>query len=196
MSKPLGVVLAGGAGRRIGGAKATVKLAGRPLIAYPLEALWRALGAVAVVAKPDTELPCLPGVRVWLEPPRPRHPLVGIVHALERARGRPVLVCALDLPLVSEDLVRALATASRGAAPAVVVRADGRVHPTLGCYAAASLEPLRAALRVGQRPLRDTVAELRPRELEVADAEALFNVNTPEELLEAGELLRRRVNRT
>ncbi|MBK5220825.1 MAG: NTP transferase domain-containing protein, partial [Thermoleophilia bacterium] len=44
----LGAVLAGGSGSRIGGAKATVELAGRPLIAYPLAAL-EAAGVEAVV---------------------------------------------------------------------------------------------------------------------------------------------------
>ena len=48
------MILAGGLGRRIGGAKAVVQLGGRPLISYPLQALQAALGEVAIVAKPDT----------------------------------------------------------------------------------------------------------------------------------------------
>ena len=39
--RPIGVVLAGGSGRRIGGSKAIVKLRGQPLITYPLAALGR-----------------------------------------------------------------------------------------------------------------------------------------------------------
>ena len=58
---PIGVILAGGQGRRIGGSKAVVQLAGQPLITYPLEAVRTALGDVAVVAKADTQLPSLPG---------------------------------------------------------------------------------------------------------------------------------------
>src|SRR5438477_12761169 len=76
-SAPVGVILAGGAGRRIGGSKALVKLHGRPLISYPLAAMREALGDIAIVAKADTELPSLPGVTVWIEPDVPRHPLVG-----------------------------------------------------------------------------------------------------------------------
>ena len=98
---PIGVILAGGVGRRIGGSKAIVKLRGRPLIMYPLQALTLALGEVAVLAKPDTELPSLSGVTIWIEPATPQHPLVGISHALALAGDRPVLVCAADLPLVS-----------------------------------------------------------------------------------------------
>ena len=46
------------------------------------------------MAKPSTELPSLPGVTVWVEPESPSHPLLGIMHALSLAEGRPVLVCA------------------------------------------------------------------------------------------------------
>lgn len=52
---PLGVVLAGGRGSRLGGAKATAELAGRPLISYPLAALAEAGLEAVVVAKPDTD---------------------------------------------------------------------------------------------------------------------------------------------
>src|SRR5207302_6989084 len=95
---PIGVILAGGSGRRIGGSKAIVKLRGRAMIEYPLEALASVLGEVAVIAKPDTELPSLSGITVWIEPALPRHPAVGITHALALASGRSVLVCACDLP--------------------------------------------------------------------------------------------------
>jgi molybdopterin-guanine dinucleotide biosynthesis protein A len=189
---PIGVVLAGGAGRRLGGNKAAVKLAGRPLISYPLDALGRALGAVAVVAKPDSELPALPGVTVWIEPREPRHPLAGIVHALRCANGRPVVVCATDLPLVSEALIRSLAVADAGAAPAVLASADGRIQPTLGRYGSEALEALARALEQPERALTEMVEALRPKLLEVSDAEELFNVNTPEDLLQARAGLERR----
>ena len=78
----IGVILAGGSGTRMGGGKATVHLHGRPLISYPIEAVWRALGSAVVVAKPDTELPSLPGVTVWVEPDEFSHPLVGLRYAL------------------------------------------------------------------------------------------------------------------
>jgi molybdopterin-guanine dinucleotide biosynthesis protein A len=52
----IGSVLAGGRGSRLGGSKATVELAGRPLISYPLAALAAAGLDAFVVAKPDTPL--------------------------------------------------------------------------------------------------------------------------------------------
>jgi molybdopterin-guanine dinucleotide biosynthesis protein A len=186
---PLGVVLAGGLGRRIGGAKATVKLNGRPLISYPLDALGRVLGSVAVVAKRDSELPALAGVTIWIEPDEPRHPLAGIVHALRCAQGRPVLVCAVDLPLVGETLVRSITSAAAGSARAVVASAGGRLQPALGCYGPAALNPLASALASDDLMLSDAIRAIDPIVLEVANPEELLNVNTPEDLLEAAALL-------
>jgi GTP:adenosylcobinamide-phosphate guanylyltransferase len=49
------VVLAGGRGSRLGGeGKASLELAGRPMLAYVLEALNGALDEVAVAAKDST----------------------------------------------------------------------------------------------------------------------------------------------
>ncbi len=197
---PIGVVLAGGAGRRIGGGKAAVELCGTPLVVYPLRALQAVLAEVVVVAKRESELPPLPGVPIWIEPPEPRHPLAGIVHALEAAGaaagmeglGREVLVSAGDLPFVGPDLVDLLAHADAGGAPAVVPRAGGRLQPLLARYAPAAHAPLAAALAQDPPPsLSDAVAALRPRVLELEDARSFFNVNAPEDLLTASGLLGR-----
>ena len=189
--EPVGVVLAGGLGRRLGGAKATVELRGRPLICYPLEALAAVLGEVAIIAKTDTPLPSLPGVTVWIESQAPRHPLHGIVEALGLAGGRPVLACAADLPFVTPELVSSLARADAEGAPAVVTAADGALQPLLGLYQPAAAQPLAVAAREGA-PVREAVAALRPRLLKVDDPELLFNVNAPEDLLQAAAILDRR----
>ena len=73
MTAPLVAVLAGGHGRRVGGDKPALPLAGWPLIAWPLAAA-RAAGLEAVVvAKAATPLPEL-DVSVWVEPEQPSIP--------------------------------------------------------------------------------------------------------------------------
>lgn len=183
---PIGVVLAGGRGRRLGGGKAVVELRGRPLISYPLAALGAALSDVVVLAKPGTELPDLPGQAVWLERCVEQHPLVGIRCALERAGARAVLVCAVDLPLVTPELVGRLAV-SDPRAPVVVARHRDAIQPLLGRYRPEALGPLRAA-DLGL-PMREVVASLVPAFVEVDDPLELFNVNAPAELARAAELL-------
>jgi molybdenum cofactor guanylyltransferase len=197
---PVGVVLAGGSGRRMGGGKALVELHGVPLVLYPLRALQAVLAEVVVVAKQATDLPPLRGVPVWIEPAEPRHPLAGIVHALEGIGAaadldgltREIVVTAGDLPFLTPLLVERLARAEAHGAPAVVPRAGGRLQPLLARYGPASYAPLAAALRRDPPPsLTDVVAALDPYVLELDDALPFFNVNAPADLLTAAGLLDR-----
>jgi molybdopterin-guanine dinucleotide biosynthesis protein A len=173
----------------MGGAKATVELAGRPLIRYPLAALAAALDDVAVLAKADTELPSLPGATIWVEPQVRHHPVVGILQALALAGGRPALICAVDLPFVSPGLIGRLAAEDPAGAPAVIASSRGAMQPLLGCYLPSALEMLGPAV---DRPLRQLVAEIEPRLVEVEDPDELFNVNAPDDLLRAAARLDRR----
>jgi molybdenum cofactor guanylyltransferase len=191
-SKPVGAILAGGKGLRIGGEKAVVELHGKPLICYPVEAVQQVLNRVAILAKTGTKLPAMPGVDVWIEPESPRHPLVGITQALALAGGRPVLVCAGDLPFVTPELIRRLVKTDPGRAPAVVTCSEERLQPLLGCYQPRALELLAGAARAGTGRVTDAVAALEPVLLEVDDPEELFDVDSPDDLLLATAMLDRR----
>jgi molybdopterin-guanine dinucleotide biosynthesis protein A len=175
----------------MGASKAMVSLRGKPLISYPLEAMRAVLEEVAVIAKPDTELPSLPGVEVWREPQSPYHPLLGLVRALQLAAGRPVLACAADLPFVTSHLVSQLAHADPGDAPATIAGHGGQTQPLLGCYQPATLDPLSRAARRSEA-IREAVAVLEPLIVEVDDRDALFNVNSRDDLLQAEAILERR----
>ena len=194
----IGVLLAGGLGRRLvdgvdAPSKAAVELAGRPLAAYPLAALAAVCDRLVVVCKRDTRLPRLPGTERWDEPDEPRHPLTGIVHALERA-GAPVLVCAADMPSVTPDAMRSILTAASAAtggasaAPSAIVAAtDGVLQPTLGLYLPWALATLRAA--PADAPLTRTVEALAPVRVALP-GRVTRSVNTPEDLYAAEALLR------
>jgi molybdopterin-guanine dinucleotide biosynthesis protein A len=182
----IGVVLAGGRGRRMGGSKLGVLLHGRPLIAYPLQALAAALDDVAVIAKPGVELPELPELpelMVWIEPEEPHHPLVGIVAALELAGGRPIVTCPADMPFVSPSLIVRLSQTRPKGAPAVITAHAGQTQPLLGCYQPEAASLLADAARRAEVRTRDAVAAISPRVLEVEDPVELINVNSPEDLL-------------
>ena len=183
----IGAVLAGGAGRRMGGGKAVVHLQGRPLISYAIEAVWRGLGSAVVVAKADTELPNLPGITVWVEPDEVSHPLVGLRYALEMAGGRPLVVCAGDLPFVSPRLIGELAAGARHA-PALVAASGREMQPLLGWYHPRALSELSRFDPAAGVSLREAVSHLRPAVLDV-DPELLFNVNTPSDLLQASAMI-------
>lgn len=181
-------VLAGGRGRRLGGEKPRTPLAGVPLIEYPLRAAAESGLETFVVAKPDSPLPAL-SVPVVHEPPFPRHPLRGLITALEHARARrgeevAVLGVACDMPLLTAELLRWLAS-QEGAA--VAWNADGP-QPSLCRCAVAHLPALRESLARSE-PLTKALLALGPR---VVDEQQLarfgeperlcFNVNSPLEL--------------
>jgi molybdopterin-guanine dinucleotide biosynthesis protein A len=173
-----GAILAGGAGTRLGGvSKAMLELDGRPLAIRVGEVLAEVCEPVAIVGKPDTELPPIEGVDRWDEPAEPRHPLTGIVHALARAGG-PVLVCAVDMPWVTADACRSLLDAAPGR-PAAVAVGEGEMCPVFGVYAPEALPTLEAA--PPDAPLRETVDALDPARVALPPA-LLRSVNTPDDL--------------
>jgi molybdopterin-guanine dinucleotide biosynthesis protein A len=168
----IAAVLAGGRGRRMGGAKPVAQLGGEPLISRPLAAA-RAAGLEAVVvAKAGTPLP--PGLRVWQEPDEPFHPLLGVVTALEFAGG-PVVAVACDQPFVPAELLARLA-----AGPEAAVLVDGRIEPFPARYEPAWLPELRAALE-REASMRATLEALAPATFEF-DAAPLRSLDTPEDL--------------
>jgi molybdenum cofactor guanylyltransferase len=187
-AQPIGVILAGGVGLRIGGAKPSVALRGQALIRYPLDAMKLAVSDVAVITKATIVLPSLEGVMIWIEPDVPDHPLLGICEALALAGGRSVLVCPVDLPFVTPELLTALAGARPAGLKAVVAAYRGVPQPLLGCYQPVAAPLLAKAAQRGAS-LEDAMRSLRPALLEVHDETQLFDVDTPDDLLQASAML-------
>jgi molybdopterin-guanine dinucleotide biosynthesis protein A len=185
-------VLAGGGGERIGGAKATRELAGRPLIDYPLAAA-RAAGLQAiVVAKRDTELPSDLAEPLLVESDEPRHPLCGALAALEHAaQGSPeaaVVLVGCDMPFLTGALLGWLAAAIE---PAILLEADGRAQPLPARCSVADAPLLREGL-AALASLRETFQSLAPAlvgERELAyfgdPRRVCFSVNSTEDLATA-----------
>ena len=186
----IGVVLAGGASARMGAAKATIEVGGVALGGRAARAMRDAGLEIAWVAKegdalPETDAP------VWTESRAERHPLAGILEALERARGRAVVVIACDMPFVAPALVADLA----GREGTVIPEAGGRLHPLLARYDRGAARALATALGASaslHEAVRDAGATILP-ECEIArfgdPARLLFNANSPADLVRAEELL-------
>ncbi len=176
------VILAGGRSRRMGTPKASVVVAGKPLIQYPVDAARAAGLQPIVVAKPDSELPPLELARLD-EPDEPRHPLAGIVVALESLRA-PIVVIACDLPLLPAALIAELA----GRRSNFAMPANPRPQPLVGRYAPGLLPRLRQGLVTGSPMVRlaselggEVIGESELRRF--GDPEWMFaNANDPVEL--------------
>ena len=182
-------ILSGGRASRLGGKKATTDLAGRPLIAYPLDAAREAGLDPLVVAKDGSPLPKL-DCEIVREPDDPVHPLLGILTAIDACDG-PVLVLGCDMPFVTAPLLRWLAEPE----PPAVAEVDGRLEPLLAVYGPGDAATLAAALDE-EAALREAVERLNPQrvgETELArfgDPRTLArSVNTGADLAEAARLI-------
>lgn len=90
----LGVVLAGGAGRRMGSDKALVEVGGRPMISWVIDALGSVADQVVVAGRPGG----WDGHPGLADPDGIAGPLAGLAAGLEL--GQPVLLVAVDQPWV------------------------------------------------------------------------------------------------
>ena len=189
---PLGAVLAGGRSSRFGAPKALAELAGRTLAERAVDAVAAAGLEPAVVAREHSPLPPALTARVLHDPPGPIHPLRAIATAL--AEGRAAVVLACDLPFVPPPL---LAWLGELPDPLAVIEVAGRPQPLLGRYTPALAAELataadrgeaagEAVLRLGARRIGEP--ELR----RFGDPGTIaFNVNRPEDLATAEELIAR-----
>jgi molybdopterin-guanine dinucleotide biosynthesis protein A len=137
------VVLAGGAGRRLGGVdKAALELGGRTLLDRALEAV---AGADEVVVVGDPH-PAPPGVRFVREDPPYGGPAAALLAGLAALPEGPVAVLACDMPGVTAATFERLRTAADGHDGSVLVDADGRRQPALVLLTRPSAETEAAAL--------------------------------------------------
>lgn len=181
-------MLAGGAGRRIGGDKAIIVVEGRPLVQWVIDAIAPVTQDVAVVAKVDTLLPQLaPEIALWLETDADFHPLLGVVHALRCAPGA-ILAVAADMPLLTTEVLAQINEPSESNGR--VARVDGRLQPLCARYEASALEQLEGFERDARAT--DVVLALGVEVIDFDDPLPFFNVNAPEDLLTAGAELKRR----
>lgn len=185
---PLGVVLAGGASRRMGRDKALLPLAGVGLAERACRLLATVCPEVAVA---DAGRGIVAGLASLADGPG-RGPLAGILGAARVAPGRPLLVLACDLPNVPAALLAALA-----AAPGdwVIPRWRRGAEPLCALYRPAALALLAARAGRGLYALHDAArgAPLDLRwfeETEIAafgDPQEIFrNLNHPHDVAGLG----------
>ncbi len=186
-----GVILAGGAGRRMGGAdKALLPLAGRPLVAHVIDRLEPQVERLAISANGDparlafTGLPVLPDAV-------PQGPLSGVLAALDWAEGADAVVSvSVDTPFLPGDLVPRLWLAGEGGL--AVASCGGRLHPVCALWPRALRAPLRAYIAEGGAKVMRFCAEHGAAEAVFpgGDPDPFQNLNSPEDLAAAERAIR------
>jgi molybdopterin-guanine dinucleotide biosynthesis protein A len=186
---PVGVVLAGGSGRRLGRPKGELRVGGRTLADRAAEALRPVCRRVLISVQEGARNPAPRFAPVADEAPAGRGPLAGIAAAFGAAAGADLLVLACDYPRVDAALLGALLRGARpGDALTAVADSRGRLHPLVGLWRVALAPAVHEALAAGRLRVLDLVAGVRVARLgreafAGRDLDALLlNVNVPADL--------------
>lgn len=194
----IGLILAGGLARRMGGGdKALKPLAGRPILAHVVDRLRGQCDGLLLNANGDPARLAAFGLPVVADTvPDFAGPLAGILAGLDWiAAHRPqtgwLLSVAADTPFIPGDLAARLHRARAAAGtPLACAASAGRQHHTIGLWPVSLREDLREALAAGERRLGRWAQShgVAVAEWPAEPIDPFFNVNTPEDLAEAERL--------
>jgi len=195
-SRILGLVLAGGLARRMGGGdKARIRIGGKTILERVLARLTPQCARVILNANGDPARFADAGLPVVADSvPDFPGPLAGILAGLDWAAAHAPDVGDMvsvpgDCPFLPDDLVERLA-ASRQAAgvPLACARSGEWRHPTVALWRVALRDDLRKA--VAEEGLRKIESWTARHGVAIADwsdrpVDPFFNVNTPEDIAAA-----------
>lgn len=193
------VILAGGLSRRMGQSKADVLLAGKPMLDHILDRLIPQASPLAINCNGEplrSDLPCIADSM-------PDHPgpLAGIAAAMRFARNHGqashVLTVPVDAPFIPDDLLVCLLAAVTTQDTVALARSGGRTHPVIGLWPVHLEKQIHAWLMErNNRKLMLFVESLNVVEVDFKNIETaigpldpFFNVNTPEDRLQAEHYL-------
>jgi molybdopterin-guanine dinucleotide biosynthesis protein A len=187
------VVLAGGEGRRIGGAKPLLQLGGETLIARALGTARTWSDCVAVAVRKTTQTGDIDAVLI-VDDPRIEGPIAGLASALHFAdagRVNFLLTLPCDAPFLPADLPTRLSDGIGGANAAVAMSA-GEIHPVCALWRVGVVDRLDAYLASAQRSLRGFAAEVGFVSIEwgTQPLDPFFNINDEGDLRRAEDVLR------
>lgn len=195
----LGLLLAGGLARRMGGGDKPLRLiAGRSILAHVVDRLGPQCDGLLINANGDPARFADYGLPVIGDSvPGFAGPLAGILAGLDwMAENRPghawMVSVAADTPFIPRDLVQRLHGAREAAnAPLACAASGGWAHPVIGLWSVALRDDLRHALtvederKIGRWTARHGVATV---EWPVEPVDPFFNANRPDDLVEAEQL--------
>lgn len=181
-----GVVLAGGASRRMGRDKAFLELGGRPLIAHVLDRMGEVCEEVLIVANDVPRYASL-GVRV-VPDVFPGVGVLGGLHAgLRAARHDLILAVGCDMPFLNPALLRAFAAWAEGYDVAAL-RQGEQVETLHTAYRRTCLPAMEQVIRAGYRRIVSFFPYVRVRYIAPEEAgtldpglHSIRNINTPQE---------------
>ena len=192
MTAPLGVILAGGLARRMGGGdKGLLPLGEATILDRVIARLAPQVAGLALNANGDPARFARLGLPVIADSVEGYPgPLAGVLAGLDWAAGQGashIVTAAWDTPFFPPDLARRL-EAEPG--PITLARTPQGRHPTFGLWPVDLADDLRAALLAGTRKVLDWTDRHGTSYADFdGEPDPFFNVNTPDDLAAAEALL-------
>lgn len=202
-ARVLGVILAGGQARRMGGGdKCRLDLGGQSLIGHVITRLAPQCDGLVVNANGDPARFADLGLPVLADSIAGfRGPLAGVLAGMDHGAAHGfshVLSAAADTPFLPPDLARRLAAAARAGGLPIALAAtsdQGRLfrHPTFGLWPVSLREDLRAQVMSGLSKV-SLWADRHGAAQAVFPTDPIdpfFNINTPDQLVIARDIWHR-----
>lgn len=191
----IGIILAGGKGRRFGSEKGGVILGGAPLIRWVEHAISPHCRKVVVVTVPGRQHPET-NLEVWEDLHEEAGVLGGIATGLQKADTPWVLASGCDTPFLLPGVARLLFRHS-GESDIIVPRTARGYEPLRALYGQGCLEEMLLKIEGGDLKvdhLFDRVRTTEVPEEEIREADpgliSLININSREDLEAAESILR------
>lgn len=198
-STVVGVLLAGGQARRMGGGDKCLRPLGeRSILAHVIERAWSQVAALVLNANGDPARFAAFGLPVAADVIEGfAGPLAGVLTGMEWALARRpdcawIATFATDTPFLPGDLVARMCQSVEGADLACA-SSNGRANPVFGLWPVRLAAPLRRAM-VEEEIRKVDIWTARYRLAQVdfpaEPFDPFFNTNRPEDLAEAEQMLR------
>jgi molybdopterin-guanine dinucleotide biosynthesis protein A len=174
----LGVVLIGGASRRMGTDKASIEFNGATLLERSVGVLTEVFASVVISGGDQPPS----GVRVLSDLVPGLGPLGGLDTAYRAAAGRDVFLLAVDMPFVDASTVLAIVEPPVAAMSVRVPVPDGRRQPLCAIYGSGLGPVVRDRIEGKDRSMESLFGAVDVEELSGFDADIFMNVNTQADL--------------
>jgi len=195
----LGLILAGGRARRLGGGdKALVEIGGLPLLDHVVAAMVPQVGSLVLNANDDPARFAQWGLPVVADETPDLGPLGGLLAGMRYAQAhlpavRYILTVPVDVPFLPPDLGRRLHPAEgEGDATITVARSAGRLHHVVALWPVGLAAALNEVLGRGIRRVEAFAAahSVHVVDWPLAGHDPFMNVNTPADLADAHKILK------
>ncbi|ETZ43207.1 molybdenum cofactor guanylyltransferase [Mycobacterium avium] len=181
-----GIVLAGGESRRMGRDKATLPgpRGAATLLEYVVGVQTQRCDPIFVMAAPGQPLPEVTA-RIIRDEIRGQGPLPATgrgLRAAAEAGARYAFVCAVDMPLLSPELIDDLVHLATETKAEVVLPWDGRSHYLASLYRTDLAERIDRLVAGGARSMRALIDASDAQQIVLPESRFLANVNTEADL--------------